>query len=147
MTSLISNHLRSIFIAFLTLGCWKDKCNADCSQRLLENMEGKSQYINATLYGHYKRRSNAVHRCADAALDLGYDIFAIQDGGQCFSGKDAGKKYKDNGKSTDCASMKGGPLANDVYTISKLLSYSHIRDRIIRLSKAKELIISYFKVR
>ena len=88
-------------------------------------MEGKSQYINATLYGHYKRRSNAVHRCADAALDKGYEIFAVQDGGQCFSGADAGKKYKDNGKSSECRSMKGGPLANDVYTISKFVCLIH----------------------
>ena len=54
-----------------------------------------------------------------AAIEKGFEVFAIQDGGQCLGSADAKARYKMGGSSTQCRSMKGGPLANDVYEISK----------------------------
>ena len=56
-----------------------------------------------------------------AAIEFGYDVFAVQDGGQCFSGANAGTVYKTE-KSKECVGLTGGPMANDVFIISKFLS-------------------------
>ena len=61
-----------------------------------------------------------------AAISFGYDVFAVQDGGQCFSGANAGTAYKTE-KSRDCDGLKGGPMANDVFIISKFLSLSTMK--------------------
>ena len=79
-------------------------------------MEGKSAILNE----HYKRRENPVAKCAKAAAEKGYKVFAVQDGGQCFSSDDAKSTYKKYGSSTACIDQKGGPMANSVYEISKL---------------------------
>ena len=42
-------------------------------------------------------------------------VFAVQNGGACFSGPDAEQSYKRYGKSESCKSGKGGPFANNVY--------------------------------
>ena len=45
-------------------------------------------------------------------------MFALQDGGQCFSSATATVSHEKYGTSTDCeAGGKGGPMANDVYKI------------------------------
>lgn len=50
----------------------------------------------------YKKRSNALMKCAEAALDNNFTIFSLQNGGQCFSGKDAGQTYMKYGVSYTC---------------------------------------------
>ena len=42
-------------------------------------------------------------------------VFAVQNGGACFSGPDGEQTYKRYGKSDACKSGKGGPFANNVY--------------------------------
>ena len=42
-------------------------------------------------------------------------VFAVQNGGACFSGPDAEQTYKRYGKSEGCKAGKGGPFANSVY--------------------------------
>ena len=80
-------------------------------------LEGKSAHLNE----HYKRRENAIQKCHAAAAEKGYTVFAVQDGGQCFSSADAKNKYQKYGSSSACSSDgKGGPMANHVYEISKL---------------------------
>ena len=59
-----------------------------------------------------------VEKCYRAALWLGFDTFAVQDGGQCFSAKNAAITYNQYGKSTKCYGGTGGPMANDVYRIN-----------------------------
>jgi hypothetical protein len=94
------------------LGCWKDD-----TPRALPSLEGKS----AILSEHYKRRADPVAKCHAAAAEKGFTIFAVQDGGQCFSSADAKTKFKKHGASTACNSDgKGGPMANAVYEISLL---------------------------
>ena len=99
-----------------SLGCWKD----DLPRAIDGDLEG---IINpSNLFDeHYKRRSNVVHKCFKAALSQGYGVFAVQDGGQCFSTSSAEVTYKKYGSSNNCVQGKGGPMANDVYgiTVSK----------------------------
>ena len=54
------------------------------------------------------------------ALEDEFPIFAIQDGGQCFGSPKDDVAYTQKGPSADCSNKKGGPMANDVYTIGKL---------------------------
>ena len=69
---------------------------------------------------HYKRRPNPVQDCFQAALSKGFEVFAIQDGGQCFSSTSAKDTYNQYGASTNClGDGKGGPMANHVYEINK----------------------------
>ena len=42
-------------------------------------------------------------------------VFAVQNGGACFSGPEAEKSYRRYGKSDACKAGKGGPFANSVY--------------------------------
>ena len=77
------------------------------------------------LDGHYKTRQDAVDKCFKAALKMKFEVFAVQDGGQCFSSADARSKYKQAGNSDKCKIMKGGPMANDVYEIGMLLDFFH----------------------
>lgn len=42
-------------------------------------------------------------------------MFAVQNGGACFSGPDAEESFKRYGKSDGCKAGKGGPFANSVY--------------------------------
>lgn len=64
----------------------------------------------------YHIRKTPISKCADIARGLGYKIFAIQNGGQCFSGPES-KNYKKYGPSDKCRNGVGGPLANDVYKL------------------------------
>ena len=67
---------------------------------------------------HYKQRSNSITKCFKLASSLGFDVFAIQDGGQCMTSSSAEKSFDKYGTSTECSSSgRGGPMANDVYWI------------------------------
>ena len=94
------------------IGCWKDKV-----ARAIPTLEGNGN-VTSIIDGHYKRRSREVEKCYLAALSLGFNTFAVQDGGQCFSSADAATTYNKYGKSTKCYGGTGGPLANDVYRIN-----------------------------
>jgi len=50
----------------------------------------------------YKSRTNALMKCAEAALDNHFTIFSVQNGGQCFSGKDAEQTFMKYGVSNTC---------------------------------------------
>ena len=50
----------------------------------------------------YKTRTNALMKCAEAALDNNFTIFSVQNSGQCFSGKDAEQSYMEYGVSKSC---------------------------------------------
>ena len=78
-------------------------------------MEGQDPLLD----GHYRYRENPVHKCYLAALKRGYQVFAVQDGGQCFSGPTAHQTYNKYGPSDACdADGEGGPWANQVYNIT-----------------------------
>lgn len=81
-------------LEFKSLGCWKDTWD-----RAIPLMEKK----HAMLFEpDYKKRSNALMKCAEAALDNNFTIFSLENGGQCFSGKDADKTFMKYGVSYTC---------------------------------------------
>ena len=92
-------------------------------------IEGITTNLDGTpiLDGFYRTRWNAITKCYQAALKLGYSTFALQDGGQCFSSSDARKTYNKYGASSNCRNDgKGGPLANEVYAIKGTMIYDLI---------------------
>ncbi|KAJ7314880.1 hypothetical protein OS493_039043 [Desmophyllum pertusum] len=97
---------------FKSLGCWKDTWD-----RAIPLMEKK----HAMLFEpDYKKRTNALMKCAEAALDNKFIIFSLQNGGQCFSGKDADQTFMKYGVTDSCkADGEGGPWGNEVYQFSK----------------------------
>ena len=95
------------------LGCFKDSI-----PRAIDSLEGNSK-VTSILIGHYKTRIDAIEKCYLAAKQLWYNVFALQDGGQCFSSAIAMFTHDRYGTSSDCAiDKKGGPMANDVYIIN-----------------------------
>ena len=64
----------------------------------------------------YHTRKQPISKCAEIARELGYKFFAIQNGGQCFSGPD-GRDFRKFGPSERCRSGVGGSIANDVYKL------------------------------
>ena len=93
-------------------------CFRDTGRRAVATMEGKSHL----LAGHYRRRRDAIRKCALAAERRGYRVFAIQHGGWCAASRTAYRTYSKYGRSNRCRNGKGGPWANDVYFL-KGLSY------------------------
>ena len=51
---------------------------------------------------NYKGRRHALFKCARAALDKGYKLFGIENGGQCFASAFAKKGYHKYGVSKEC---------------------------------------------
>ena len=99
------------------LGCWKDEITrteqGTIKIRALENAEGQSNLLN----GAYKSREDAIKACYDTAVSWDRTIFALQDGGQCFT-EAPQMQYDEYGESSKCGvDGKGGPLANEVYEI------------------------------
>lgn len=92
---------------YKSLGCWKDGI-----PRALTLVDGE------ILDGHYKTRESPIKKCHVAAYQKGFQVFAIQDGGQCF-GSLVNSTYRKYGKSNNCNAMKGGAMANDVYEVGK----------------------------
>ena len=102
--------------AYETVGCYKDTAN-----RTISSLEGQDPILD----GPFTERENAISKCASAAIKAGFIIFAIQDGGQCFSSATAPQTFDKYGESNDCQSDgEGGRMANHVYyikgTIEKL---------------------------
>ena len=82
-------------------------------------MEGQDPLLKDS----YDSRQNPTHKCYLAALKRGYQVFAVQHGGQCFSGPAAQQTYNKSGPSDACeADGEGGPGANQVYNITGLLT-------------------------
>ena len=52
--------------------------------------------------GHGEARTNALMKCAEAALDMKMKIFALQNGGECMAEEDGERKYDQLGMSNLC---------------------------------------------
>ena len=76
------------------MGCWKDTWD-----RAIPILEGKSLLLGEL---DYKARSNALMKCAEVAKSFGLRIFAVQNGGQCFGGKDAERTFMKYGVADSC---------------------------------------------
>ena len=63
--------------------------------------------------------ARGLESCYLAVYDLGYEVFGVQNGGECWTtehGKDTYDKY---GESSVCHDGLGGKWANSVYQISE----------------------------
>ena len=70
------------------------------------------------LDGDYKLRTDAIEKCALAAIKKKYHVFAIQKGGVCLVSGTLNPTFNKFGISQDCKSDgKGGPGASHVYVI------------------------------
>ena len=95
--------------AYETVGCYKDTAN-----RTISSLEGQDPLLD----GPFTERENAISKCASVAIKAGFIIFAIQDGGRCFSSATAPQTFDKYGESNDCQSDgEGGVMANQVYYI------------------------------
>ncbi|KAK3712866.1 hypothetical protein QZH41_016907 [Actinostola sp. cb2023] len=106
--------LEDIIISeYQSLGCWSDTANwKDPQSRALLSLEG----LDPRVSDDYHTRKQPISKCAEIARELGYKFFAIQNGGQCFSGPD-GHDFRKFGPSERCRSGVGGSIANDVYKL------------------------------
>ena len=74
--------------------------------------------------------SSAIQQCADYAAARGYEVFGVQDEGECFTGPKAHETYAKYGQADDddgCKNGLGGWYRNDIYEVSKyqaLYNYS-----------------------
>jgi len=111
----LGNYKEDIIISvYGHLGCYKDTPYWwDSLKRSIPSIEGK--YPKVT--GDYRTRKDPIGKCADTAKELGYKVFALQNGGQCFTSEDAEKSYSKYGLSDKCRDGIGGPLVSDVYTL------------------------------
>ena len=92
-----------------SIGCYRDT-----SRRSIPGYDGK----NILIKDYYRRRADAILKCALVALRFGYRAFAVQHQGWCATGPRAHVTYRKYGRSNRCRNGKGGPWANDVYIIS-----------------------------
>ncbi|XP_077863241.1 protein SpAN-like, partial [Saccoglossus kowalevskii] len=104
---------------YVRIGCFKDVT----TDRAITTLEG----TDARLDGSYHTRENPLQKCADVAGDLGYKIFALQNGGWCASAASAVETFAKYGVSQDCnADGEGGPGANDVYMFTNRRVYARL---------------------
>ena len=69
-------------------------------------------------------------------MSLGYQAFAIQNGGQCYGSSTAQLSYNRYGRSNQCYDGKGGPLANNVYGLKNGNEYNFIHNSSINRTRA-----------
>ena len=102
---------------YTDIGCWIDR-----SVRALQSLEREGQ-----LTDNYKTRADAVRKCYETALANGYQVFAVQDGGMCYSSGIAEERYDMYGSSTKCPpDGEGGSYLNQVYKINKPAPFKSI---------------------
>jgi hypothetical protein len=76
--------------------------------------------LDSNLDGNYNQRPGAILNCAQTAFKRGFDVFALENGGKCFSGPTADKLYTNYDVSLECSeSGKGGDNEKDIYRIKR----------------------------
>ena len=93
-------------------------CYRDTGRRAIPQMDGRGLLVR----GYYRKRYDAVMKCALEAAKRGYKCFAVQHGGWCATGPRAHVTYRRYGRYNKCRNGKGGPWANDVYFLSGRLT-------------------------
>lgn len=102
---------------YISLGCYRDT-----SDRAI-----KSEIAQYYLPTH----NSAIRLCNLYAFRLGYKVFGVQAGGECWTSEkaslaSANETYAKYGVATKCEDGKGGSYANDVYTVEGLHQYKHV---------------------
>ena len=102
-------------------------------------MDGRNPLVT----GYYRKRTDAILKCALVALRFGYRVFAVQHQGWCATGPRAHLTYRKYGRSNRCRNGKGGPWANDVYHLIGMADFT-IQSNIFNLHFFLALFISLF---
>ena len=97
-----------LFFPVLRIGCFRDT-----SRRAIPQLDQSSRLLR----GNYRRRKDAIEKCAAEAIKRGYRVIGIQHGGWCASGPRAQFTFGKYGRSNRCRNGKGGGWANDVYRV------------------------------
>ena len=92
----------------------------------------------------YRRRAYAIFKCALEAMKRNYKFFAVQHQGWCATGARAHVTYGKYGRSNRCRNGKGGPWANDVYSITGKSSKVYLQPFSLKLNELSHSILSYF---
>ena len=96
------------------MGCWLDKRN---DRAFSVGLEGKCRHLD----GDSWNRNEVITKCFSCAVENGYDVFALQNGGECYAGYPY-ENYERHGASSVCVNGRGGPWSNNVYKLKgKLL--------------------------
>ena len=96
---------------YVKLGCWKDHI-----PRTLFNLEP----VISVIEGPYTDREGlAISTCFRYARKGSYNIFALQEGGQCWVSYRDDNSYMRYGRSSSKCPDNGygGPMANEVYEV------------------------------
>ena len=103
--------------SYSSLGCWRDKGKANSSKRprALDSLEGTSDLLD----GKFRKRTNAIEKCAELASSLNLTIFAVSRGGECLGSSSTNENFKKYGEGRKCKEGKGGnkPRSMDVYAL------------------------------
>lgn len=71
---------------------------------------------------YFETTGKTIEECFQKAVELGYEMFAIQNGGECWLDGTKQNAFDKYGKSDKCLGKYGGKWANSVYRIkSKLM--------------------------
>merc|ERR1712106_4316 len=122
--------------ALKKLGCWKDT-----GKRAIPTIEGKDALLDGK---DYRKRKDALNKCAAATLKRGFTTFAVQHGGWCATSATAGTTYKKYGPSKTCAKDgEGGPWGNEVYQLEavKLGCWKDTGKRAIPTIEGKDALL------
>ena len=72
-------------------------------------------------HGRLEREGNYVMGCFEKANSSGLMVFGVQNGGECWTSRDAENTYMKYGSSEVCSDGTGGKMANSVYMITSEL--------------------------
>ena len=93
-TFMLKINLSYISAVFKSIGCW-----SDTSVRAIKPLEGQHPLLKDL---DYRSRVNALMKCAQVSLEKNLEMFALQNGGQCFGDKNAETSFRKYGPSTGC---------------------------------------------
>jgi len=93
---------------YADLGCWADTAAVPA--------------ISGGFVGNATTNAYTVDKCYQLALSKGHDLFALQSGYKCYTGRTSVDNYKIHGAVTDPSqcSATGGTLVNHAYSINSL---------------------------
>ena len=104
-------------LVFSDVGCFLDKWI-----RAVPTLEGNHPLL---MDSDYKSRSDPLQKCAEAALDKGFQVFGLQNGGQCFAGVNGETTFDMYGPSNQCQGNKIKKTTN-ILEIEIWLDTEHI---------------------
>ena len=95
-----------IVLPITSLGCWKD-------------------YTDRAIANGF-HGAIGIQGCFERAKLLGYQVFAVQYGGECYTSSEAAETYNKYGSCDICEGGAGGIWCQDVYQINGNLDISYV---------------------